>query len=273
VIGFLAVLWALYLSDCFVRWRPGDWVFRPRIAGGMEAVSVPDLTFLGGRFAFVWTSVLPSRTAHVFSGRALESPDALLERVREQSWSLRAFSTGLFAVVMVAFPALVLTEWFSPSVPLLVLAFGVAWAGALATYVVAHRRVHGALPTLESWLVLALSPLSLIRAPHAIAGAVSRQTHPAVAADALCGDEEFLRIARLWHFDAPDLRSGIEHLAERRGLRERLTAPPPATEPGVTLFCRRCHATFKAAAQRCADCEDVELAPLPFATTHHVART
>jgi hypothetical protein len=201
----------------------------------MERVSVSDLTFLDGRLAFVWTPLLPWRTAHVFAGSSVEGPGVLFERVREQRAPLRTFSTGRFAVVMVAFPALVLTERFSPSVPMLVLAFAVAWAGTLVTYFVAHRRVHGAVPRLESWLVLALSPVSLIRAAHTISFDGLEAHTPCVAPETLCGDEEFLRIARLWLFDSLDDEAAargtcaVARAAGRSGTPgQRLEQPSPA---------------------------------------------
>jgi hypothetical protein len=265
MIGLVAVLWALYLSESWVRWQRGDWVFRTRSGGSIEGVSEPDITFLDGRLGFVWTSLLPYQSVHVFTGSSLDRERCRIELMRlggELVW-LRAFSTGLFALVMLTFPLLVTTERLLPSLPLLLASFGVAWAGTLGAYFVAHRRVLGFRPPIESWLVLALSPVSLIRAPHVISMQVARFAHPVIAADALCGDEEFLRICRLWHFDAPDLRPLLYELAEGRGLLERLTAPPSSTEPEVSRYCERCHATFLAAATACADCEDVPLSPLP----------
>lgn len=268
MIGLVAVLWGLYLSESWVRWQQGDWVYRPTADGRVRGVSEPDITFLAGRLGFVWTSLLPFRPVHVVSGSGLDRRRCRVELLRlrrDLAW-LRGFSTALFAVVMVAFPLLVLTERLLPSLPVLLGSFGIAWAGTLGAYVAAHRRVLGFAPPAESWLVLALSPVSLIRAPHVVSIQVARFAHPAVAADVLCADEEFLRICRLWHFDAPDLRRSLYELAAKRGLRQQLTAPPAITEPAVSLYCERCHATFMSGATVCADCEDVPLTPLPSAS-------
>ncbi|HXW08578.1 MAG TPA: hypothetical protein VD833_25330 [Vicinamibacterales bacterium] len=260
--GLIAILWVLYLSECVVRWRPGDWVFRPSAAGRLAGVSEPDVTFLDGRFAFVWTTMLPWRAAHVCNGGAFDARSRTrLKGVGAQLGWVRAFATGLFVVVLVVFPALVLTERFPPSIPLLAPGFVVCWAGTLATFFAAHRRVHGCAPKLESWLLLALSPLSLIRAAHAVA--LTQAAHPLLAAEALCADDEFLRIARLWHFDVPQGRAEIEALVSSRGLRARLIAPPVVAEPGLALYCPRCHATFTQGATQCADCPGVALTPLP----------
>lgn len=266
--GLLAVLWVLYVSECFVRWRPGDWVFRPSATGRIEGVSTPDVTFLDGRFAFVWTTLLPWRAAHVCAGHAFDARRGRvrLKDLRAHLTGVRASAVLLFAIVLLLFPALVLTGRLSPSAPLLGAAFGLAWGATLATFVSAHRRVCGSGPAAESWLMLALSPISLIRAPHVVALRAGESTHPVVAADALCADEELLRIARLWLFDAPALRAEIEKVVERRGLGARLTAPPFNPEPGLALYCVRCHATFRDGASVCADCEAVELTPLPCAS-------
>jgi hypothetical protein len=263
--GLLCVLWLLYLSECFARWRPGDWVFRPSALGGMQAVNEPDVTFLDGRFAFVWTTLLPWRTAHVSAGSAFDGrrDRSRLADVSAHLTPVRVFSTALFAVLLVVFPALVLTNRFSPFAVPLAAAFGLAWAGTFATFFQGFRRVHGARPAAESWVLLALSPVDLIRAPHVVALRCGESVHPVAAAEALCADEELLRIARLWHFDAPPLRGEIMDLLERRGLRARLTAPPSSVETGLALYCARCHSMFREGAAVCPDCGDVELKPLP----------
>lgn len=264
----VSILWIVYLSECVVRWRPGDWIFRAAASGPIAATGEADITFLDGRLAFAWTTLLPWRPGYVFSGDVFDEPGLRLRlnTLDEQLTLLRHFASGLFAVVLVALPALVLADRLSSWSLVFAAAFLLAWAGTFVCFFVTHRRVHGSRPVFETWVVMAVSPLSLIRAPHAIAFASSPRIHPVAAAAAVCGDEEFLRVARLWHFDAPEMRSAIESLARTRGVHDRLLAPPAATEPGVTRFCRRCHATFRDGASACADCEGVELtalAPVP----------
>ena len=258
MFGLVAVLWAVYLSECLVRWRPGDWVFRRTLSGGLEGVSQPDVTFWNERVAFVWTSPWPAAAVRRFSGETLDPLPAL----PTLAW-LRVSAVALFLLLLVVFPALVIAGRVLPWLPHIVLAIVVAWTSTFVAFVRAFRRVHGRSPSMELWLMHAISPLSLVRAVQTVSIDASRETHPLVAADALCDDEEFLRIARLWHFDAVGLRPTIEQRAEKRGLRHRLLAPPAETEAGVSRFCRRCHATFKDAAQTCVDCIDVALTPLP----------
>ncbi len=263
--GLVAALWIIYASECFVRWRPGDWIFRPCLDGRWRAVSEPDVTFLNGRFAFVWTTVLPWRTAMVFTGDSFDRDltGARLEQLRTHCRVLCFASTALFAAVMVVFPALVLTETFAPAALPLVGAGVLAWASTLAAFFAAHRDLHDRRPQLESWLVAVVSPLTLMRSHQIVVSSAAASAHPATAASLVCDDDEFLRVARVWHFDRPDLRSMIASLVSRRGLLDELLAPPRVMEPGDSRFCRRCYATYRQGAAKCVDCEDVALTPLP----------
>lgn len=255
--GLVAVLWAVYLSECLVRWKPGQWVFRRTPSGRVEGVNAPDVTFWNERVAFVWTSPWPAMDVRRFSGTDLQPPPPLVG----VAW-LRLSSAALFLLLLVVFPALAITARLLPWVIHLAAAVVVAWISAFIAFVRSYRRLHGGGPPLELWLMHLLSPVSLARAPQIVSIDVSSATHPVAAAEALCADEEFLRIARLFHFDEPELRGTIEEMADRRGVKERLLTPPSAAEAGVTRFCRRCHATFKDAAQVCVDCGDVELTAL-----------
>jgi hypothetical protein len=261
VLTLIAILWAVYLSECFVRWRPGDTIVRAAGTRAAESVNAPDVTLFRERVGFVWTTPLPWRIACVFSGHSMDTPRGAITRIHRDTRWVRITSTLLFAVVMVVFPGLVFTERVLPWLPLFALALAAAWSTTLGAYWFAHRRVHGAAPAIETWLVLALSPVSLMRAPLAATLYASPRTHPLVGVDALCDDKELLRVARLWCFDEPLLRPDIERLLSRRGLLPALTAPPKDSEPGVTRFCPRCHATFVASATICTDCDGVRLTP------------
>lgn len=262
--GLVAALWIIYASECFVRWRPGNWIFRPRLKGRPRAVSEPDVTFLDGRFAFVWTTVLPWYTALVFTGESFDrdATAARLQHLRTHCRLLRVTSTALFAVLMVAFPALVLTESFAPAALVLVCSGVLAWVSTLVAFFVTHRHLHGRRPDLESWLIAAVSPLTLMRSHQIVTASAVASAHPVTAASLLCDDAEFLRVARVWHFDRPDLQSMISSLVRQRGLLDELLAPPRVIEPGDSQFCLRCHATYREGAATCADCDDVALTRL-----------
>jgi hypothetical protein len=268
--GLVLALWIIYLSECFVRWRPGQWIFRPRLNGRLEAAHQPDISFLDGRFSFVWTTALPWRAALVFSGDSFDrkSTDERLRQVRTACRTLRLLSSALFALILIVFPALVLSEHFVPAAPAFICAVALAWVATLAGFFHAHRRLNRSWPKLESWLVAALSPLTLIRAHQIVTSSAPLDAHPGLAAALLCDDGEFLRVARLWHFDRPELRPAIAEVACERGLLEALFAPPRVVEPGVSRFCQRCHATYHDRASRCADCDGVELTRLDAVALH-----
>jgi hypothetical protein len=263
--GLVAALWVIYASECLVRWRPGAWIFRPRLDGRWTATSEPDITFLNGRFAFVWTTILPWRTALVFTGDSFDRDvtAARLLQIQTHCHVLRFASTALFATVMVVFAALVITETFAPAALVLVCAGVVAWVSTLTAFFAAHRRLHGRSPELESWLVAAVSPLTLMRSHQIMASSAAASAHPVTAASLICDNAEFLRVARVWHVDRPDLQPLITSLVSHRGLLDALLAPPHVIEPGDRRFCHRCHATYQEGAAHCADCDDVALTPLP----------
>jgi hypothetical protein len=255
MIGLVIALWAIYVSECFVRWRPGDWVFR-ETASGVLASDAPDVTFVGGRFAFARMPLLPWSAAHVCHGEDLDGRGVCvrLEAADAEARWVKLSSAVLFGVLLIAVPALVVADRLLPVLYWSLGAVAVAWAATFGTFLTAYRRLVGAGPPIETWLVLLLSPVDLVRAPAVLSLRLIESAHPVAAADALCGDAEFLRVARVWQFDAPGLRQAIQQAAAARGLKDALAAPPPIPEPGVSRFCPRCSATFRDPATRCADC-------------------
>lgn len=263
----IAVLWTVYLSERFVRWKAGDWVFRRTMLRAVCGVASPDVTFMAERFAFVWTSAWPSDVPLRCRGEQMDSAafSARLNDVRRQTRWLRASAAALFFALLVAFPALILTERLLPLLSVLAATVLFTWGNTLVAFFLTYRRVHGRLPALEIWLTHALSPVSLVSSPTAVMLDVLGDSHPVAAAHVLCGDREFVRIARLWHFDAPAARPDIERLAADRGLLVELLAPPRVMEPGVSRYCPRCHSTYVSGATQCADCVGIALSALKIA--------
>ena len=258
------LLWCVYLSDCFVRQQPRNWTFRDGLGKPMHGIDGPDAQLLGERFGFAWTPLLPWQVAYSFGGDDLDVKAAqrrLNVVARETRW-LKIASGFLFAWVMVLLPALILSHRF-PLVALPWLAVGIpGWGATLALFVRAYRRVHRTSPTFETWLTSTLSPVALMRSPSTVSFAALGSVHPLAGAAALCDDGEFLRIARLWHFDDEHRRDDVERIAKGRGLLDKLAAGPEVVEPGVAQFCPRCHRTYLAGAAQCADCPEVPLRPL-----------
>jgi hypothetical protein len=230
----------------------------------MRGVSEPDAQFLNGGLAFSWTALLPWSAAYVVSGARLTAGgiDGNVARLVRARRLLTVVASALFALVLLAFPALILTNTLLPVLPILILAIALFWLSTFTAFLITYRRIHGRRPPMETWLTQALSPLSLIRSPLVASVRAIADAHPVAAAAALCDDDEFLRIARLWHYDAEPDRAAIDQLAKSRGLLNNLHAPPAAPDAGATAFCPRCHATYLPQRSECRDCDDVLLLPL-----------
>src|SRR5512134_1679489 len=162
MLGLVAVLWAVYLSECLVRWKPGDWIFRRTLSGGVRGVNAPDVTFWNERFALVWVSPWPALDVFRFSGEHLDSRAcrARLDlHARRTRW-LRASARTLFLLLLVLLPTLALAERVLPWILPLAAAVLLAWLSALVAFGRAYRSVHGRSPAPEMWLMNALSPVS-----------------------------------------------------------------------------------------------------------------
>ena len=259
----VTLLWCVYLSDCFARHQQGRWTMRGRF-DRMRGVPGPDLQLFGARLDLAWTPILPWHSAFAVGGLdcGVKAARARIDEVRRHTRWLRIASGVLFAWLMIVFPLLVLTETLSPVVmPWLAVAVA-AWATTFPLFIRAYRQVHQRPPAMETWLTMALSPVSLMRATPAVTLTAATGLHPVAAAAALCDDDEFARIARLCHFDSVDDRRKIEEAVRQRRLLDRFTAGPESWEPGVSQFCPRCHSTYKPAASSCGDCDGVSLRPL-----------
>jgi hypothetical protein len=230
-------------------------------------VAGPDLQLLGDRLGLAWTSPAPWHLAYSVGGR-----DVNVRRARARfaeieahlRWSILA-SSILFVWVMLVLPVLALADRLLPVIVEWFVVAAAAWMFALAQFFRAYARTHESRPPLEAWLTMALSPVSLMRAPAAVAFEAAAGAHPLAAAAALCDADEFSRIARLWWFDDIECRPKLEQMARERGVLERLAAPPVTWDVDAARFCPRCHATYTAGATTCSDCDGMPLAALPAA--------
>jgi hypothetical protein len=264
MIVLLALLWCVYLTDCFVRLPTDTWMFRAGALKRFGGFPRPALQLAGGSVDLAWTPVLPWRPAFLVGGAdlAVDTARRRLDAVhRHARWS-RVASGFLFAWVMGVLSVLIVQDWFPAVVWPWTIVAGVAHVGAFALFLTSYKRIHGSRPPLETWLTLALSPVSLMRAPVVTSLRAAAGLHPIAIAGAACGDEEFLTIARTWYFDEPDVRPALEQIVRARNLDGRFLAAPASCEPGVSHYCPRCHGTYRAAATQCSDCEDVALKPL-----------
>jgi hypothetical protein len=264
VTGLVVLLWCVYLIDCFERQRQGQWTMRQGLLKPMRGFGGPDFQIFDGSEGFIWTPLLPWHRAYAFSGDDFDVQRARLrfDDIRADTRWLAGAATALFAWVMVLVPMLILTERLAPVLMSWSVVAIALWLGTLVSFFTTYRAVHDARPRLEVWLTISLSPITLMRAAHAVRFRAAEHLHPVTAAAVLCGDDEFVTIARCWSFDRTELRSRIEAIAKGRGLLERLTAGPENWEAGVSQYCPRCHSTYRAAATRCQDCPALELLPL-----------
>ena len=69
-----------------------------------------------------------------------------------------------------------------------------------------------------------------------------------------CSERDFLRVARGWRFDHPELHDAIVSVAHQVGLVERLSAPPASSDPELTKYCPRCHELYREWAGQCSSC-------------------
>lgn len=230
----------------------------------MHGIAGPDIQLLGERIGFAWTPLLPWYAAYSCAGDVL-SVEVCRRRIDEVNQRLRWLkmaSVASFAWVMVVLPALIVSGRLLP-VLLRWAAVGVVlWVWTFTLFFRAYRGIHCSIPPFEMCLTMALSPLSLMRAPLAVSFSALSEYHPLAAAAVLCDDVEFLRIARVWYFDDPDLRGRAEQVVAKRALSHRLLSGPDAWDDGLTQFCPRCHATYLPAAAACSDCAGVPLRSL-----------
>jgi len=261
VLLLIALLWCIYLWDCFVRLPPGSWSLRAGARKPVRAFPEPDLQLFGGSLGLTWTPVLPWLRAYSFHGDdlRLSVAERRLRLIEGHTRWLNIAAGVLFVWIMGVFTVLILTARLESVMLAWAIPAAGAWIVTFTLFVRSYRRVHEAAPPVELWLPLALSPISLMRAPTVVRFPAARDLHPVAAAAVLCDAAEFVRIARLCYFDNVDQRSRIQQIARSRQLADRLTAAPDEYEPGVSRFCPRCHSTYTSAATRCSDCEDIPL--------------
>ena len=266
----LIVLWCVYLTDCIARVERQasphleEWWFRGSRPGRMRATSTPDAEFLNGKFACVWLPVWPWHVAFAAAGDDLDLDGARtrLDALRQLTHHLLWAVSTLFVLLLVILPLLVATDRLLGTLRLWGPLTLIAWAAALVAFVRAHRRVHARGVPWESMLMVGLSPLSLIRARVVVLQRALHGLHPMAAAGLLCDDDEFVRVARLWWYDAPERREAIARIARTRSLEARITEPPVPGEPHLTKYCPRCQATYASFAEHCRDCPQVPLSGL-----------
>jgi len=255
------VLWAVYLSECLSKVRPGEWVFKGRVVGALRATGEPDLCLMADRWSLALLPLAPWGIVYRCSGSNLDAETAV-KRVLAIEAAVKALRLSAGVLFFVLLPGLSALVWSGRTAPFLlswaIVALG-AWGPSAWCFFRAWREVHGTAPSFEVAATHLLSPLSLVRSALQTSWTATLRCHPVAAASVLCDDRQFLRVARLFHFDEPDRRQEIEHLLSARRLLGRLSDNPVPEHPSLTRFCPRCHATYRESALHCADCTQVSL--------------
>ena len=265
----IALVWALYASECVVRHRAGAIVFRGRAIGALRPIAEPDFDLAGGRLSISWAALLPWQfgfatgekvDSHRGSRHARVSLLRAIRHTRPLQWASSALLLGL----LVGMPVLILTERLIRDARRSgCRSLASIWLATVLLYFGAHREIHSRAPALEAWLMVVLSPLAAIRAPAQVLGTVTRGMSPFVVASIVCGDEELLKFFRRVYFDAPALRPDLERLLKSRRLAAALLAGSAPSEPGMRAFCPRCHTLYTVTVPRVRTAETSSWCPSP----------
>jgi hypothetical protein len=263
MVSLVVVLWAVYLSECLAGVRAGEWVFKGRSARALRGTGEPDLTLFGGAKGFAWLPVAPWHVALRCGAARLDdtAADEPVSQLVAATRPLRIASSALFVLLLPLLTVLVATGRTAPLFGPWAAVTLVAWVVSAWLFWRAYRRVHGRRPPAEVAAHL-LSPVGLSRGALAIAFSAPVRAHPVAVAAAVCDDEQFLRVARVFRFDEPEARGAIDALVLKRALTEALDQQPEPEHRTLTRYCPRCHATYRQGAALCADCAGVPLRDL-----------
>ena len=260
----LVLLWCVYFADCFVRVDAREWTFRGWGLGACRGFRGPELALAGGRLQFVRYPLWPGAVGLGAAGECLDLQAArqrVADAQRHVKW-LQSAAAGLFGTLLPTLSWLVWTGRFYPMAWVWAATAASALSATWVLYIRAHRALHGRAPAAGVWVPLAFSPVSVIRTPFLVGRAVCADLPPIAVAGAVCGDDEFLRVARLCHYDEAACRSGIERIVADRGLTARFDERPSADPNVFGWFCPRCHEVYRKSASTCVDCLGVPLLSL-----------
>jgi hypothetical protein len=258
----IALVWAIYVVDSFVRLPAGAWIFRGTAIGRLRGTATPDLPLGDGRLALALLPLWPFGRAFVVSGGSFDT-DALRRKLDEYLQAtdhLSVAATGLAAALLLAFPLLAITGRLSAVAPSWAVMTVLLWIATLALYFRAHWQLHGEAPSSDTWLPLVVSPLSLVRAPIVLGAQVFAQAHPAAAAALWSPPDECRRVWRLLAYDEPQLRSAVEALGKAGGHDPSLQPLREPDDVDSLRYCPRCGGLYREQALVCGDCGGVRLA-------------
>lgn len=257
MVGLIFLLWALFLIDACFRVRPATWIVRPRLRCPVQQGGDFEIQGFG---SIVCAPLLPWQPCYVTTGTT-RSDGVDASALEREIAPMRCTSGLLGVLLLLVLPALAvrgaLTAWWPWWLALTSLSLG-------ATVWLYHRarRRWNLQATPHVWMLL-LSPVSAVHAPHLITRYVFTDAAPARLFDATLTEPPLLKtFHRLW-WDQEDQRDLILDTLTSRGLLGPWSAAPLPDGPGTSSYCPRCREQFRAGVERCPDCADVDLLPLP----------
>jgi hypothetical protein len=273
VLTFFAIVLVVYATECVYRVGHGAIVLSGARRGRWRARIGPMLT-LGGKGGASIASLLPPLATVALCPLPTPPTDTDLLSKAAQKTAAKRLDRFFDAVdlVWIGCNTLWLFVWILA--PAIVFWRGLAgtWRGLLLsglgilgftlfTYWRAHRALYpdARVERRSHTMLMAVSPLGAIRAVDHLAHRLLADTHPLVAAVALCPRAESVRLAR-WLYFAPDRHDDhLRRFLESAELWADVIAAPDAGEAGVTAFCPRCHAQYVRSDGTCSDCSGVNL--------------
>jgi hypothetical protein len=254
-----AVVVGLYLHDCVLWHRRGQFVFFGRI-GRCRAAHEPSLS-VGATGGLSFLDPLPPLpTAFRAEGTSLSvaSGRDALERWHAATMPLRfacnllfiVFFGGAFLLCWFDAWAAWWPTWAAAGVPL--------WLGSTTLAAAATSEIFNIsfVKALGRCAVLIASPMTAIRAVDRTSERLLIDQHPLVAAYLLCSEPEFARLVRRQWFTAADSDEvrGVLRRFLREVKREKLLTDVPDREIGAQSFCPACWAQYTTVDTECKDC-------------------
>jgi hypothetical protein len=278
VLTLFVVAAAIYVAEC-LYWveseaivltgaRPGRWRARvgPLVALGRKggvvlAPLLPPLATLADWPALSGVEGAGRTDRAPLSRKALETAKKRVELFIDAAEPVWISCNALWLFLFCITPAVVVARGIAASwIALLVVGLALL-AFTLLGFWQAHRDLYpDAAPERRSkTLLMALSPLGAIRAVDHLSRRLFRDTHPLVAAQALCRTEDAVNLARLVYYAPRERDREVREFLEACKLWDRVAAPPRDLDSATIAYCPRCHTQYVRSLAACADCGGVAL--------------
>jgi hypothetical protein len=222
IAGLFLILIVIYISECIVWTKPGDWILYGRRKKHWRVVRSPQF-MIGDTGGFTIIGAVPPLPVYVLisasenvlnAGKASPAKrkepsfdiSSLEERVRnfeEKSRIVQIVGNLLFLMIFLVLPAVLWTETIAFYWLPLAIGFLCLWVLGIGSFFVAHRHLFQDKKA-QRWkrtLLIGISPLSTIRAANQLSKDLVRDFHPIAACYYLCSRSDFEHHARMTYYD------------------------------------------------------------------------